>query len=66
MITAPAMACTDWQAVAMFDQAEVSAALAVWVKSGPDANHWTTLNVARELNGRDHDAALADKCGGQQ
>jgi hypothetical protein len=48
LITAPAMACTDWKAIAMIDQAEVSTALAVWLKGGPSGTPWVTLNAARD------------------
>jgi hypothetical protein len=66
LIAGPAMAgCTNWTAIAMFDQAEVSTALAVW-SNGQDQHNWTALNVALESLARDRNAALADKCSGQQ
>jgi hypothetical protein len=66
MIAAPTMACTDWKAIAMFDQAEVATTLAIWSKVGPDANHWAALTAARDRMAFDRTTALADTCGGQQ
>jgi hypothetical protein len=70
LIAAPAMACTDWKAIAIFDQTEVAAATAIWVKEPGDGKgdrvHEINLTAAMNTMWKDRAAALADTCGGQQ
>jgi hypothetical protein len=64
MIATPAMACTDWKAIAMFDQSELYAVIAKWNKGQAPGE---ALDVAIDVVANDRNAALHDPCnrGGQ-